>query len=37
MDKCHHVQISLLDELEFFETISLNPKNEWVHLDKMIP
>ena len=37
MYKRHDGQISLFDEPEFFGTIPLNPKNEWVRLGKMIP
>ena len=37
MYKRHNGQISLFDEPEFFGTIPLNPKNEWVRLGKLIP
>ena len=37
MYKRHTGQLSLLDEPEFFGTIPLNPKNEWVRLGKLIP
>lgn len=37
MYKRHDGQISLFDEPEFFGTIPLNPKNEWVRLGKLIP
>ena len=37
MYKRHNGQISLFDEPEFFGTIPLNPKNEWVRLGKTIP
>ena len=37
MYKRHNGQISLFDEPEFFGTIPLNPKNEWVRLGTMIP
>ena len=37
MYKRHNGQISIFDEPEFFGTIPLNPKNEWVRLGKLIP
>lgn len=37
MYKRHNGQISLFDAPEFFGTIPLNPKNEWVRLGKLIP
>ena len=37
MYKRHNGQISIFDEPEFFGTIPLNPKNEWVRMGKLIP